>query len=263
MMRWIRVAVALCLVAALGVSSLLGFAPFAVAAGLVVLALAYGWPRLTDSPQPRATSLMLLVLGLVGLATVWLAPGPPYLEWLPLVTGVGLLWAFVQNLARGVGASHAVVNLSAQVAGLVITLSAASWLGAILLPGDKEAVIVGLVALILAQAATALPWPARYTSPLALLVAVVGAGAAGVLIPDGSLTLWAAPVLGAVMGLLVAAIDRMLGMIAGSRYQAAAVARDRRRDKARRLAVQTALGAAPIAVGGIVVYVLERILMYR
>lgn len=263
MMRWIRIAVALCLAAAIGVTSYLGLAPYAIASGLIVAALAYGWPRLTDSPQPRATSAMLLVLGLVGMGTVWLTPGPPYLEWLPLVAGMGLLWTFVQNLTRGMGASDAVVNVSAQAAGLVITLSAASWVGAILVPGDKEAMLVGLVALLLAQVATALPWPARYTSPLALVAALLGAAAVAALMPGGSLTLWVTLGLGFVMGLLVTAMDRMLGLVAIGRLQATRLRSPRRRDKARLLAVQTALGAAPIAMGGIVVYVLERILVFR
>lgn len=263
MMRWIRIVVALCLTAALGVSIYSGIAPFAVACGVVVAALAYGWPRLTDSPQPRATTAMLLVLGLVGMSSVWFAPTATFLDWLPIVAGVGLLWAFVQNLVRGIGASHAVVNVSAQVAGLVIVLSAASWVGAIQVPGDKEAVIVGLVAILLAQAATVVPWPPRYTSPLALLLAVLGAAVTATIMADGSLSLWGAAGLGFAMGLLVAATDRMLGLVARSRLQTRELRKERRRDKARLLAVQMALGAAPIALGGIVVYVLERILVFR
>ncbi|WP_101653238.1 ammonia permease [Brevibacterium ihuae] len=262
MTRWIRIVVALCLAAALGVSVYFGLVPFALACGLVVAALAYGWPRLTDSPQPRATTTMLFVLGLIGLATVWIAPTAPFLDWLPLVAGVGLLWAFVQNLVRGIGASHAVVNVSAQVAGLVIILSVASWVGAVQVPGDKEAVIVALVAIILAQAATVVPWPARYTSPLALGIAVLGAATTATIMVDGSMSLWGAAGLGLVMGLLVAATDRMLGLVARSRLQSRELRRARRRDKARLVAVQMALGAAPIALGGIVVYVIERILVF-
>ena len=62
MTRWIRIVVALCLAAALGVSVYFGLVPFALACGLVVAALAYGWPRLTDSPQPRATTTMLFAV---------------------------------------------------------------------------------------------------------------------------------------------------------------------------------------------------------
>ena len=63
--------------------------------------------------------------------------------------------------------------------------------------------------------------------------------------------------LGAVMGVLAAAVDRLLGLIAESKYQAAALTEARRRDKARLFAVHASLGAAPIALGGVVVYVLD------
>ena len=55
MIRWIRVAVALVLVLALSASVYWGYTLFLLATGLIVLGVAYGWPRLTDSPQPRAT----------------------------------------------------------------------------------------------------------------------------------------------------------------------------------------------------------------
>lgn len=61
LMRWIRVAVALGLAVGLGVTSFFGYGPLAAAAAVLVAALAYGWPRLTDSPQPRATGVMLLL----------------------------------------------------------------------------------------------------------------------------------------------------------------------------------------------------------
>ena len=44
-----------------------GYTLFVIATGLIVLGVSYGWPRLTDSPQPRATSIMLALFGLAGL----------------------------------------------------------------------------------------------------------------------------------------------------------------------------------------------------
>lgn len=259
--------VTLGLAAALGVSHFFGFGPVGVAAAVVVAAFAYGWPRLTDSPQPRVTSLMLFGFGLVGMVSVWLVPELPYLEWLPILTGIGLLWAFLQNLARGVEAKDAVANVSAQVSGLVISLATASWVAGFRLPGDREAVVVGLVAIILAQFATAMPWPARYTSPLAVGIGLLGGGATGALFSSGSLGILTAMLLGAILGLLVASVDRMLGMIADSRYQARKLRESRTLEdakaKARRAAVHLAIGAAPIALGGIVVHVLARIFVFR
>lgn len=131
-----------------------GYTLFVIATGLIVLGVSYGWPRLTDSPQPRATSIMLALFGLAGLFAAWQDDTAPYLDWLPVLAGLGLLWTFVQNLTRGMGASDAVANVSAQVAGVVIVLSASTWVAAATVPGDKEAIVVGLVAIIAAQCMT-------------------------------------------------------------------------------------------------------------
>ena len=265
MIRWIRVAVALVLVLALSTSVYWGYTLFLLATGLIVLGVAYGWPRLTDSPQPRATSIMLALFGMAGLVAAWRDAAAPYLDWLPVLAGLGLLWTFVQNLTRGIGASDAVANVSAQVSGLVIVLSASTWVAAITVPGDKEAIVVGLISLIVAQCMTALPWPAIYTSPLAVVMSTSVAGILSVLVLDDSIHWPTALVLGAVMGLLVAGVDRMLGLIAYVKFQAANLEAElnielkKNVEKARSFAVQLALGAAPIALGGVVVYALERI----
>jgi hypothetical protein len=68
-----------------------------------------------------------------------------------------------------------------------------------------------------------------------------------------------AAVLGGIMGVLAAAVDRLLGLVAQSKYQARALADATRRDKARLFAVHASLGAAPIALGGVIVYVFTRV----
>ena len=265
MIRWIRVAVAVALALALSASVYWGYTLFLLATGLIVFGVAYGWPRLTDSPQPRATSVMLFLFGAAGLAAAWRDDSAPYLDWLPVLAGLGLLWTFVQNLTRGMGASDAVANVSAQVAGVVIALSASTWVAAITVPGDKEAIVVGLVSLIVAGCMTALPWPAIYTSPLAVVMSSAVAGILSVLIFTDSISWPLALILGAIMGLLVAGVDRMLGLIAYTQYQAVSleisqnIELKKNVEKARSFAVQLALGAAPIALGGVVVYSLERI----
>ena len=133
MYRWFRALVALVGALALGATSLLGsyplageavaVIPVALATAALVGVLAFGWPRLTDSPQRWLTSIMLFVFGLAGMGSTWMSIYPPHLEWLPLLTGLALLWAFVANLARGIEASNAVANVSAQVALSLIHIS--------------------------------------------------------------------------------------------------------------------------------------------
>lgn len=265
MLRWMRVVIALSLTLVLGVSTVLGehlFKPsmaFAPGAILVMLVFAYGWPRLTDSPQPRATSIMLALLGMAGAAATVLADTEPYLEWLPTLVGIGLLWAFVQNLVRGIGATHATANVAAQVAGLAITLSSATWIATFRLTPDHGSILAGLVAVVLGLAATALPWPARYTSPLAVAAGIAGALIVALVQGEAASGLVLAAILGAIMGVLAAAVDRLLGLVVQSKYQARALAESTRRDKARLFAVHASLGAAPIALGGVLVYVVTRV----
>ncbi|MDN5661130.1 MAG: ammonia permease, partial [Brevibacterium aurantiacum] len=109
------------------------------------------------------------------------------------------------------------------------------------------------------------PGPATNTSPLAITMPPAVAGILSVLIFESSLSLPVSLILGAIMGLLVAGVDRMLGLIAHSKYQAVSLELSQNLElkknveKARSFAVQLALGATPIALGGVVVYSLERI----
>lgn len=259
MLNWIRVAVALLLAVTLGVTSVFGYVPVMIGSALVVIFIAFGWPRLTDAPQPHITSLMLGIFGIVGMLATWLATDPPYLEWLPILAALGVLCSFVLNLSRGIDADNAVANVSAHVAGVVIVLSTCSWAAAIRLAGDRNAVIMGLVAIMLAQCATAMPWPGQVAGPLAVILGLVGANVIYWL-DSQTLDHWgAANLLGIIMGLVVVVVDRMLGKISEAPYQAGTLHKSMRRQKTRQWGVQLALGSTPIAVGGIAVYMVERI----
>ena len=65
----------------------------------------------------------------------------------------------------------------------------------------------GLVAILLAQAATVVPWPPRYTSPLAIAAGAVGGLIVALLLGDLASGLVLAGVLGAIMGVLTAAVE--------------------------------------------------------
>lgn len=261
-MRWIRLAVAVCLTAALLASSSVGFAPYAGASLLLALAVAYGWPRLTDSPQPRATAIMLSLFGFAGIASAWLSEGQSFLEWLPILAGLGLLWTFAQNLVRGIGASDAVANVAAQVSGLVITLCAAVWVSAIRIPGAEWPIYIGLVSVACALAGTCVPGKRVIRWVCAAVLPVAAGLGLGLVFGLTGVPLVSAMCLGLALGILVLAVDRMLGLVADSRFQASELRRARRRDKVHRFGVQLTLGSTPIALGGVVVYVLERVMAF-
>ncbi len=242
-----------------------GYTLFVIATGLIVLGVSYGWPRLTDSPQPRATSIMLALFGLAGLFAAWQDDTAPYLDWLPVLAGLGLLWTFVQNLTRGMGASgcgrqrlragrrrrHRALREHLGRGG-----HRARGQG-----GDRRRPRRDHRRPVHDGAAVAgdLHLPARGRD-------VDGGRRHHVRDhPRQQLHVADRVILGAVMGLLVAGVDRMLGLIAYAQYQAANlelsqnIELKRNVEKARSFAVQLALGAAPIALGGVVVYALERI----
>ncbi|GAB3063418.1 ammonia permease [Sediminivirga luteola] len=274
-MMWFRVLVTAVLAIALSLAIYAGPLPFALATAGVVIVLAYGWPRLTDSPQPRLTSLMLFLTGMAGLVSVWFSDHITPLVWLAPVAGGALLWTFIQHLARGIDASHAVANVSAQIAGAVIVLCVGTLLAALLVPGDRTIILVGLVSLTAALAAIALPWPALYTTPLALGVAVLAGMATGAVAGEGAAGWLVSGVLGAVLSALVVAVDLLLGQVARSRYQGPEDADEASQGhgasdrlltktltKTRRLGVQLALGAAPVALSGVVIYMAERVVVF-
>ena len=66
-------------------------------------------------------------------------------------------------------------------------------------------------------------------------------------------------VFGMVLGVIVSATDRILGLIARARFQATSLNEARGVTKARTWGVQLALGAAPIALSGVAVYAVHRL----
>ncbi|WGW12506.1 ammonia permease [Saxibacter everestensis] len=292
---WLRVIIAALLGVALASTTFAGPWFFVGAVIVLVLCFAYGWPRLVDSPQPMATTVLLSITGVAGVLTVGLSPDSPYLDWLPLVGGLGILASFIQHLSRGVGASDAVLHVASQVAGVAIVLTSAAWLAVLRVPGHGEALIVGLTALVLALATTVIPWPARYTSPLAIVLAAAGAAAAAGVIADTEVAIVLAAGLGAALGVLVAAVHRLLGMavfvnFASNKKKRLSVPPLNRAvapagpeeipvpaaekkvlaeltaessatlsSRAASAGVQLALGTTPIALSGVVVYAVERL----
>ncbi|GAB3563091.1 hypothetical protein [Spelaeicoccus albus] len=260
---WLRIVIAVLLAAALAVSSWAGDAFFLPACVLLVLCVAVGWPSLAESRHPKTTVGMVAVIGLLGLASVRLTPSTT-LIWLSVLAALGLLATFVAQLVLGPSERGLTVLIASQMTGIVIVLAGCAWLAGVETPARSAGVIVGAVATAFALAATMVPWPAVYTSPLAVLAGAASAAGtteiAGAADSGTAIPLWVGIVLGAVLGVLVAAVHRLFGMNRPTKRSArGGLGRRSHRAGSSLVTVELGLGSVPIALGGALVYITERL----
>lgn len=254
---WLRIVIAVLLAAALAVTSWAGDAFFIAACVLVVLCVAVGWPSLAESRHPKSTVGVVAIIGLLGVAAVQMSQQTTLL-WLSVLAALGLLATFVTQLILGPRERGSTVLIASQMTGIVIVLAGCAWLAGVEAPARSAGVIVGAVAIVFALAATMVPWPAVYTSPLAVVAGAASAAGtteiAGAADFSTAIPVWVGVVLGAVLGVLVAAVHRLFGM-----NRPAKTARRSHRAGSSPITTELSLGAVPIALGGALVYITERL----
>lgn len=220
-----------------------GELPVVVAAALLALAIAAGWPILLNLPNLLGSAVVIALGGAGAVVAVAATKGAPWLRELPIVVALAVLLAFVNELARQDGRARLVDSVAGTVTGVLVAASAAGWLAAERSVGGTELVVTGAVALAVAAFVSAFP----LGSWLGALV-TTGAGiAAGVAVGLLSTDVPAAvgPVLGLAMGVLIAALHALFDRLPALR---------------RRTAAFAAL-VLPVALAGIVVYVVGRVLV--
>lgn len=234
------VAVAVLLAVTINVGPLLGGAGIAFA-GLVV---AWGWPALTEVPDPARTSVVIAV-GSVGIAvSVATTRSEPYLVWLPVALAVAVLVAFLQQVTRGGGRPHLTLGAASTTAALGTVASGAMMVVLPAYPHGTSYVVVAMAAVGVAALAEALGAVASLARWVLLPVVVLAAGAAlGTAALLGDVT----PLAAALIGVLVAgtshALRRVLLLLPGATGTAA----------------YGALGSASALLPGVLVYVLARV----
>lgn len=238
--RAVVTAVVAALVAA---AAVLGELPLLGVAVAVALALAAGWPVLLELPNPLGSAVVVALGGAGGVVVVHATVGQPFLRNLPVVVALAVVLAFVNELARQDGRHRLVESVTGTVTGVLVAASVAGWLAALRSPGGESLVVGGAVALAVGAAVSAVPLGGWTGAVMTVFAAVLGGGAVGYVMPE--LQLDSGAVLGLGTGILVAALYVLFDRLPALRRTPAGLA-----------AVML-----PVAVSGLLVYVVGRVLV--
>lgn len=208
---------------------------------LVVVTVASGWPGLLSLPTQRGSTTIIALCGAAAVGVVAFTDGEPLLRWLPVVLALSVIVAFWHQLLRRDMRPRLVESVTGVVSGVVAVELAAGWAAALEAPGGLPLVIVGATAVVAALAATAVPWPQRLTTPLALVAGPAFAALAAKV--QGDIQATDAAVIGFVVALVVVALDRLLTRLPSATSRQTAMT----------------IGATGVACSGIVVYLASRV----
>lgn len=163
----------------IGLTGLVGPTLVAVALGLGVVLLAWGWAGTLGLPTPRGTVAVLLLGGSAIVLSVALRTEPPWLTWLPAALAVSLIVAFGHQLLRRDGRPRVADSVTSVLFGLAVLTS-----GIFAIPLARtdpgSAVLIGAVAAAAASSLTDLVLARPHLRPWTAPAALVAGGAAGV-----------------------------------------------------------------------------------
>lgn len=229
------------LAAAVAAAAFAGTLPLAGASvGLVVL-VALGWSGLLRLPAPGGTLLVVLLTGLGSVAVAWATRGEPVLRYLPLVLAGAVVLAFLSEMMRRDGRVRLVESVSGTVSGAVVALACAGWVAAGRTEGSADLVVTSAFSLAVAAAVSALPLKGWRALASAVVGATLGGAAVGTLLVDTVSGAWC----GLVAGLVVGALHLLFERLPALRQRVAGLA----------------AAAVPVAVGGILVFVVGRLVI--
>ena len=169
----------------LGGAALLGPVPAALAAAVVILVIAWGWPRQMGAPARLSLSVTLAVAG--GAAVLLMLLWPPLedghsgawtlFEPLAVVVAWSTMVSFVVQLVRGTGRPLRLESTVATMGGAFMAVVTACWV-AVSRWADTPAVAGLVITLAVAVAAVSLvgltPWMQGRPGVLALVVIPLG-----------------------------------------------------------------------------------------
>lgn len=268
---------ALLAAAALALASWGGTVAVTAVVCVICLIVALGWPQLMGVTARKSLSAVILAAGVVAAIGAAQVQRPQDLFfWSSVALAFGVMVVFVIQVLRGAGRPQRLESTLGACGGVLITTTAAGWVAGLRYPAELagtsesddgllavrgiihvedlgflgvtgpggELSVVGLAASVLFVGALTACLPLRdwLVLPLVMLVSICSAVAAALL--WGELTLLFAGTIGVAAGALLASFRRFM-MQQGPPAQ---------------LLSGWAVGAAPVAATGALVYFTERIL---
>jgi hypothetical protein len=212
------------------------------AAGII----AWGWPGLLGLPSPRGTALVIAVGAAGAVGTTLATTTDPYLAWMPAALAGSMIVAFVHQLARRDGRPRLVESIASTITAIAIVVSGASMVA--LSRSEHGAWVVAIAAAAMAvSAVTDLAGASRRLSPWLLPLAMLTGGVAATYVGYrlGAVGWGAAALLGVMAAGVSHAVRRVLATlpaISGARSQLVSA-------------------SASVLTGGVVVYVVGRLLI--
>jgi hypothetical protein len=240
--RAVATAVLAAVVAVLG---FFGPVPLVLGAALLALGVAIGWPALTGLPFQPGSATVVAITGVGAVAVVYARSGQqgPDLRDVAIVFAGSVLLTFVNELLRRDGRPRLVESVTGTVTGSLLAVSAAGWVACGRSTAGEALVVAGAVALAAASAVSAVRLPVWLTTLLVSLAGAVSGALLGLVLPV--LGLLAGALAGLAVGGLVAALKALFHPLAALR---------------RRVPAFTAV-VLPVAVAGMLVYVVGRVLL--
>ncbi len=240
----------------LGLCSAAGTVATALGVSAVIVVAALGWPQLLGAP---ARTSLTIVLALTGLLATWSVVVWPLqddgrtvlLEPIAVCIALAAMAAFMVQLVRGQGRPHRLESTAGTVTGVAGVASAAGWTALArwqsLTDGAAGALQLSLAASLGVAALCALLPGARLFGRILGLLLAAGVPFALTAVPSllPALPLWPAVAGGALAGLVTVLIGSL-------------VSAETRRPAGLRAAL--ALGVAPVALTGLLAYVVLRIM---
>lgn len=241
--------VTVAVVALAGLLTVTAFAgPTMVALALALAAgvMAWGWPGLLGLPSPRGTSLVVGVGSAAAIGTVLATTTDPYLAWLPAALAGSMLVAFIHQLARRDGRPRLVESIASTITAIAIVVSGASLVALARTEGGAWVVAIASAAMAV-SAVTDLAGGSRRLLPWLLPLAMLAGGITAILVGNrlGAVGWGVAALLGVLSAGVSHAVRRVLATL-----PAISSARS-----------QLVSAAASVLTGGVVVYVVGRLLL--
>jgi hypothetical protein len=230
----------------LTITAFAGPAMVALAVALSAGVIAWGWAGLLGLPSPRGTRLVLAVGSVGAIGTVLATVDDPFLAWVPAALAGSMIVAFIHQLARKDGRPRLVESIASTITAIAIVVSGASLVA---LPRIEHGAWVVAIAsaAVAVSAVTDLAGGSQRLIPWLLPLAMLAGGAAGILVGYrlGDVH-WGAA---ALLGVLAAGVSHALRRVL-STLPAISSARS-----------QLVSASASVLTGGVVVYVVGRLLM--